>query len=93
VADRRAMLSRDIVIEFDGQEYELIPEGILKQGWFLNDAQGNRLLEIQPRGVFRQGAYLTLVGWVDADLVAFAYYLVHMRKQEDSAAVAATTAS
>jgi hypothetical protein len=27
------------------------------------------------------------------DLIAFAYYLVHMRKQEDAAAVAASSAA
>jgi hypothetical protein len=47
------------------------------------------MLEIQPRGAFKQGAYLTITGAVDADLVAFVYYLVHMRQQEDAAASAA----
>jgi hypothetical protein len=54
---------------------------------------GTTLLEIQPRGVLKQGAYLTILAEVDADLVAFAYYLVHMRKQEQAASVAAVSAA
>ncbi len=90
VADRRGWLSRDMIVQFDGQKYTLVPEGLLKQGWFLLDAGGNTLIEIQPRGFFRQGAYLTVRGAIGADLVAFAYYLVHMRQQEDAAAAAAS---
>jgi hypothetical protein len=88
-ADRPRLLSRDIVIHLDGHEYLLEPEGLFRRGWYLKDAEHQTLLEIQPRGVFRQGAYLTLTGMVDADLVIFAYYLVHMRQQEEAAAGAA----
>ena len=63
----------------------------LKQGWFLLDAERRVLLEIQPRGVFRQGAYIALHSSLEVDLVVFAYYLVQMRQQEDAAAVAATS--
>jgi hypothetical protein len=92
-ADRTGFFRRDIVIEFDGEEYWLEPEGAFKWGWFLVDASGRRLIEFQPRGVFKQGAYITITSVMDADLVAFAYYLVHMRKQEEAAAASAATAS
>lgn len=92
-ADRPGLLRSDLLVKLDGQEYTLEPQGIFKQGWYLLDKENNVLMEIQPRGVFRQGAYLTPTGVVEADLVAFAYYLVHMRQQEDAAAVSATTAS
>lgn len=92
-ADRRGLLHREMVIQFRGQEYLLQPEGLLSQGWYLTDAVGNVLIQTQPRGILRQGAYLTITGPVDADLVAFAYYLVYMRGQEDAAAVAATSAA
>ncbi len=92
-ADRPGLFRRDIAVQFDGQDYSLEPEGLLKQGWFLLDAGRNTLLEIQPRGVFKQGAHLTLHGSIELDLVAFAYYLVHMRKQEDAAAASAASAS
>ena len=92
-ADRPGLLRTDIAVQFDGQDYVLEPEGLLKQGWFLLDAERNVLMEIQPRGVFKQGAYLSLRAPVELDLVAFAYYMVHMRKQEDAAVVAATSAS
>jgi hypothetical protein len=87
------MLRRDIAVQFDGRDYWLEPEGILKQGWLLLDAERRILIEIQPRGVFKQGAYLMLRAPVELDLVAFAYYLVHMRRQEDASVVAATSAS
>jgi hypothetical protein len=41
--------------------------------------------------VFKQGAYLTINGSINSDLVAFVYYLVHMRQQEDAAATTAAT--
>jgi hypothetical protein len=92
-ADRRGLLCRGMVIHFKGQEYLLEPEGLLSQGWYLTDTVGNVLLHIQPRGILRQGAYLSITAPMDADLVTFAYYLVHMRAQEDAAAVAATSAA
>lgn len=85
---RPGLFRRDIVLRVDGQRYSLEPMGAFSQGWRLTDASGEQLLELQPRGIFRQGAYLTVTGAVDADLVAFAYYLVHMRKQEEAAAAA-----
>jgi hypothetical protein len=90
-ADRRGLLSREIVVQFDGQEYLLEPKGLLSRGWNLIGAGETILLEIEPRGIFKQGAYVTIVGAIDADLVVFAYYLVHMRWQEDAAAAAAAS--
>lgn len=90
-ADRPGLFRRDITIQFDGKEYSLEPEGLLSWGWFLFDAEGNKLLEIEPRGVFQQSAVLTITGAINADLIAFAYYLVHMRRQEDAAAAAAAS--
>lgn len=91
-ADRRGIFSREIDIQYNGQSYTLQPEGGFgRQGWYLIDAQGLALIEIQPRGVFRQGAFITITAALDADLAAFAYYLVHMRRQEDAAASAAAS--
>ena len=80
-----------MAVQFDGRDYWLEPEGFLKQGWFLLDAERQTLMEIQPRGVLRQGAYLTVHSGIELDLVAFTYFLVQMRQQEDAAAVAATS--
>ena len=90
-ADRPGLFRQDIVIRFDGKAYSLEPEGVFKQGWFLLDAEGQTVLELQPRGAFRQGTFITLWQPVSIDLLAFAYYLVQMRKQEQAAAVAATS--
>ena len=60
------------------------------RGWYLTAGEGNTLLDIQTRGVFRQGAILTIRSAVNADLAIFAYYLVHVRQQEEAAAVAAS---
>ena len=92
-ADRAGVFNRDINVWSDGHGYVLRPEGVFKQGWFLEDGIGNLLLEMQPRGAFRQGAYLSIQAVVDAPLVIFAYYLAHMGQHEDAAAVAATSAS
>jgi hypothetical protein len=89
-ADRAGFFRRDMIVQFDGQEYGLEPEGFFKQGWYLVSADGTKLVEIQPRGVLKQGAYLWAHTVVEAELVAFAYYLVHMRKQEEAAAAAAS---
>jgi len=88
---RPGLFRRDIVLQVDGQQYSLEPQGIFSQGWNLFDAARRQLLELQPRGLFRQGAFLTITGEVDADLVVFAYYLVHMRQQEDAAGATAAT--
>lgn len=93
VADRQGLLRREILIQFDSRDYLLEPEGLLSQGWYLTDTEGNRLLAIRRRGLLRQGAYLTILGAVHADLIAFAYYLIHVRWQEDSAAAAASAAA
>ncbi len=92
-SERRGLFSRDMLIHFDDEDYVLEPAGLLSQGWYLTDVQGTHLLEIQPRGIFRQGAYLMLFSPLEADLLVFAYYLVVMRQHEDAAAVAATSAA
>jgi hypothetical protein len=90
-ADRQGLFKREIDVQFDGQEYVLEPTGVLSRGWYLVGAAGTVLLEIQPRGLLQQGAYLSILGALDFDLVVFAYYLIHMRWQEDAAAAAAAS--
>jgi hypothetical protein len=89
-ADQPGILRQDFSIRFNGQPYRLDPKGILNRGWVLSDGQGRALLDVEPRGAFKQGAFLTILRAVDADLVAFAYYLVHTRWQEAAAAGAVT---
>lgn len=89
-ADRRGAFDGDMVLHFDGQDYLLQAAGLMNQGWHWVDHVGYRLLEVQPRGIFRQGARLTLFAVLDAGLIAFCYYLVHSRWQENAAVVAAT---
>ena len=89
-ADQAGMFRRDFSILFDGQDYRLDPKRIFDQGWVLSDGQGHALLDVQTRGAFKQGAHLTILGAIDADLAAFAYYLVYTHWQEAAAAGAAT---
>jgi hypothetical protein len=89
-ADRRGVFDVDMALHFDGREYTLQAAGLLSQGWYLCDHAGYQLLEIQPRGILRKGAILTLFDVIDTGLVAFAYYLVHVRWQEGAAVIAAT---
>jgi len=76
-------------IGFRGKMYWLEPAGFWSRGWHLTDGAGTVLLDVQPRGLLRRGAYLTIVGSVHADLLVFAYYLVNVRWQEQSAAASA----
>ena len=79
-------------IGFRGMAYALEPTSVWSRGWRLIDKDGMVVLEIQPRGVFRRGAYLTIRGPVHIDLLIFAYYIVNVRWQEQSAAAAAAAA-
>ena len=78
----RSAFRREIVIQFGGWEYALKPIGSKTRHWHLTDETGATLLEIRPRGVFRRGAYLTIQHSMDADLLIFAYYLVHRGQEE-----------
>ena len=89
-ADRQSLFGREFAIHYGGREYQLAPEGFLGQGWHLTDDQGTLLVELRPRGILNQGFFLRTTGSVDVELLAFAYYLVQVRRQEDSAAVAAS---
>jgi hypothetical protein len=90
-ADRPGLFRRDLTVWFEGQEYSLEPGGLLSWDWCLVDAGGTRLLEIRPRGVLKEGAYVTITAAIDTDLVAFAYYLVYTRRQEEAAGAAAAS--
>jgi hypothetical protein len=89
-ADRVSAFGREMEIEVDGHRFQLVPEGILRRGWFLVDAQGRRVLEFQPRA-FGKDVEITIWHTVDADLAVFAYYLYYVRTQEESAAAVAAT--
>jgi hypothetical protein len=80
-------------IGFRGAAYELVSAAVWSRGWGLVDEEGTLLLEIQPRGLFRRGARLTILEPVHADLLLFAYYLAHVRWQEQGAAAAAAAGS
>lgn len=92
-ADKPGVLSRYMVIDFRGRPYRLQPKGILKDGWFLSDAEGNRLLAARPRGILQEKTVLTTVSPLDQELVVFAYTLIYLWRQEEAAAAAATIAA
>jgi hypothetical protein len=92
-ADRQSWLGRDLEVIFDGQVLALQRPGFWSRDWQLVDASGAKLVEIQPRGIFRQGAYLTVRSPVEAQLVTFAYYLAYRQQQEEAAATAAATSA
>jgi len=85
----RGFFSHQIIVEFAGQTHTLEPTSFWKRGWQLVDEAGGRLLGIEPRGVFRRGARLAILGEIDLALLAFSYYLVHKRWEAEHAAVAA----
>ena len=82
---------RAMEIRFQGAMYELVPASFWNRRWLLLDEMGTTLIEVQPRGAFRRGAYLAIVEPVSVDLLIFAYYLVNARWQEQAAAAAAAS--
>jgi hypothetical protein len=80
-------------IGFRGAMYELRPADFWSRRWRLHDETGATVVEIHPRGAFRRGAYLTVLKPVNVDLLIFAYYLVNVRWQEQSAAAGAAAGS
>jgi hypothetical protein len=91
LADRPGLFSRDIAVTFDGQEFLLERPRLFSRDWQLVDRQGNVLLTIQPRGIFRQGAHLDVPRPIELSLVAFSYYLARAREQEEAAGAAAAS--
>ena len=87
----RAIWGWSLEVMFGSQAYVLEPAGILTRAWRLLDERGDPLLEISPRGIFRRGAVVTILAEVPVDLVAFTYYLVFTRWQEQAAATAAAS--
>ena len=84
---------RTMGVGFRGAMYELRPADFWSRGWYLFDEMGATAVEIRPRGVFRRGAYLTVLEPVNVDLLIFVYYLVNVRWQEQSGAAGAAAGS
>jgi hypothetical protein len=93
MASPQSFWRRAMNVGYRGAMYELAPISFWSRGWQLIDEMGMASLEIQPRGVLRRGAYLSILGSVDVDLLVFAYYLVNARWQEHSAAAGAAAGS
>jgi hypothetical protein len=90
----RGIFRRDIDIAFDGQAYLLRPRGFWGRSWVFEDAAGNGLVEVAPRGILRRGAWLTVLRELHIDLLAYVYFAVYIRwQQESSSAAAASSAS
>jgi hypothetical protein len=88
-AHARGAFKREIVVDFGGDSYSVVPAGAFRLGWYLETASGIRLIEYQVRGALRRGAYLEILASIDVELIVFFYYLVFQRKQEEAAAASA----
>jgi hypothetical protein len=84
---------RTMSVGFRGLMYELVPAGFWSDGWDLLDGAGAVLVEVRRWGFFRRKVVLTVHGPVHSDLLVFVYYLAHIRWQEQTAAVAASSAA
>jgi hypothetical protein len=89
----KGVFRRDIILLFQGQQYVLQPAGVFTRNWYLADPAGTALLKIEPQGIFRRGAVLTILAAMDVALLIFAYYLVQKRWQAETAAASAAAAS
>lgn len=85
----RGLFRRDVAIRFNDVPTTLRPISFWSRAWQLDDEMGTPLLKVEPRGFFQRGAFITILNPVDADLLAFAYYLVNERWQQEAAAAAA----
>lgn len=85
--------SRTWVVRFGGHEYLLKPTDFWASRWQLSDEANRTLLQLRSLGVFKRSTYLMLSGEIDADLLAFAYYLVHVRQEEQAAGASAHAAA
>ena len=83
---------RTTSVGFRGKMHQLKPVGFWSRGWTLTDEARTALVEVQPRGCLRWGAYLTIMGPVHTGLLVFTYYLVNVRWQEQAAAAGAAAA-
>lgn len=82
------LLRRENSVRFGGRDYRLRAAGFWGRVWHLVD-DASLLVEVHPRGIFRRGAILRILRPVDADLLAFTYYLVNARWGEQTAAASA----
>lgn len=87
-AGPKRFFSRDVVVEYGTERYVLCPAGFWSRAWQLVDAEENVLVEVEPRGAFRRGAYLTALDQVDRELLVFTYFLVQERWQAETATAA-----
>ncbi|MBN1180182.1 MAG: hypothetical protein JXD18_13305 [Anaerolineae bacterium] len=85
----RGFFQSQIVIQFGAGEYVLERLGFFNRGWRLLDPAGVALVEVNPQGVFKRGAFLDVLAPVEVGLLVFSYYLVYVRWQEESAAAVA----
>ena len=88
-AGRSGLFQFHLEVEYEGQAYTMEPAGALSEKWRLMDAQDLILLSIEPQGCLSGEVRLYPQPGVHRDLVVFAYYLVHMRREETAAACAA----
>jgi len=79
-------LSRGLLVESGAKQYQLKPGGGKLRSWQMLDGEEKAICEIQPRGVFKRGAFLHVFAPVEVRLLVFGYCLVSRRWQEESAA-------
>jgi hypothetical protein len=82
-----------ISVGYRGKMYELTTANFWGDRWHLLDEAGTVLVEIWRQGFFRQKVALTAHLEIQLDLLVFAYYLAHVRWQEQTAAAAAAAGS
>lgn len=80
-------------IGFRGQMAELVPANFWARSWQLVGESGRVRVIVEPRGVFRRGAYVRPEEPLPLDLLVFVYYLVHVRWQEQAAAASSAAAA
>ncbi len=82
-------LKRAFEIDLEGEIYHLEPGGSKMRSWTLNNAHGQGICEILPRGALKRGAFLRIGAEIPLKLLVFSYCLVVKRWQEEASAASA----
>ena len=92
-AASQGFFRRTTTIDYRGVEHLLEPVNTWARRWRLVDPMGSVLVEVEPRGVFKRGAFIKVFGEIELDLLVFCYYMVSMRWQEQASAASAASAA
>jgi len=80
--------SRNFMIDMEDSLFELPPVKFWSNQYYLKDAAGQIMSDIQSRGTFKRGALVSIYQPISLPLLVLTYFLVTKNWQEQNAAAA-----